>query len=490
MSNEKKMTIREKKHTNEYIYPNKEKFIDLVSYYKKADEKSGREKITSPELAKLANVSPEVFRKILNGRKRTNKRDCIILICILLKMDDETANNVLAYYGMPQLNPRDSRDGELLDMLYDYEKLPVNYRFDIYDINRRLQLKKFPLLDVPNSGKSLQSSTEILYEILKKSTKTIAGEAFFGDQYNSLSTEYGFERYECRADMLLENKKNKRRYYLGASACGACWLEEFDVKMKDVLSYKEYKSAEESGEFKEYFCELVRCAKKEQQYMDNILNDTRNYGERISAKLEEDSICVFFEKYNYQIPERNEYYLMEYKAGKCCLFVYDKSVFMKRYLSDEKYNIHYGRCNANALEVYDSVEKIETLLESKKKFSDEATILQCRKKAYLKMSEEVLKCLNALKTREVFIQNFEWAFENEDEVLRCYKIEKNFECTYEEEAGIICRGVNAIEKNCAMGTKVSVSFDEIKRAFELGYSDIEQICRIKLQKGSIEAVLF
>lgn len=488
MRNNDKMTFHEKKYSNEYIYPDKEKFTKIVSKYKEADEKLGREKITSPELAKLANMTPEVFRKLLNGQKRTNKRDCIILICILLKMDDETANKVLAYYGMPQLNPRDSRDGELLDMLYEYEKLPVDYRFDIFEINSRLQFKNFPLLDIPNSGESLHSSSETVYEILRKSKKTIAGEVYFGDQYNSLSTEYGFERYECRADMLLENKKNKRRYYLGSSAFGRCWIEEFDEKKNDVLTYKQYKSAEESGEFKEYFLELVRSAKKEQQYMDSILNDTRNYGKRISAKLEEDSICVFFEKFNYQIPERNEYYFMEYKSGECCLFVYDKSVFMKKYLSDEEYSTHYGKCNANVLEVYDSLEKIETLLESKKKLSDEVIILQCRKNAYKKMSEEVLKCLNALKTREVFIQNFEWAFEKEDEVLRWYKIEKNFECTYDEEEDFICRGVNTTEKVCATGTKVSVSFDEIKRAFELGYSDIEQIFRIKLQKGSIEAV--
>lgn len=487
MRNNDKMIFHEKNHNNEYIYPDKEKFVKIISKYKEADAKLGREKISSPELAKLANMNPDVFRKILNAQKNTNKRDCIILICILLKMDDETANKVLAYYGMPQLNPYDDRDGELLDLIYECEELPTDQRFDIFEINNRLQMKKFPLLDMPNSKKSLHNSQESVFEVLRKSAKTVAGEIHFGDQYNSLSTQYGFERYECRADMLLENRKNKRRYYLGASSVGKCWIEEFDVKKKEVLTYKQYKNVEESGEFKAYFFDLIRCAKKEQQYMDNILNDTRNYGERISAKLEGDSICVFFEEFNYQIPERNEYYLMEYKAGKCYLFVYDKSVFMKRYLSDEKYSTHYGRCNANVLEVYDSVEKIETLLESKKKFSDEASILQCRKYAYLKMSEAVLKCLNALKTREVFIQNFEWAFVNENEVLRLYKSEKDFECIFDEE-GTICRGVNTIEKVCASGTKVSISFDEVKRAFELGYSDIEQIFRIKLQKGSIEAV--
>ena len=39
------------------------------------------------------------------------------------------------------------------------------------------------------------------------------------------------------------------------------------------------------------------------------------------------------------------------------------------------------------------------------------------------------------------------------------------------------------------GTTVTITLDDLKRAFELGCDDIGQICRIKKNKGSIEAVL-
>lgn len=118
-------------------------------------------------------------------------------------------------------------------------------------------------------------------------------------------------------------------------------VEEVDIKEKKIHAFQNYRDIVETGDFKDFFLELQRNAKKEQRYMDNLLNDTRNYGERIGAGIRDDMIYIYCEKYNYEIPERNEYYLMEYIKGKFSLSVYEKSVFMYKYLSKVQFTRDY-----------------------------------------------------------------------------------------------------------------------------------------------------
>lgn len=56
-----------------YLSADKEKFTDLIKEYKKADKKTGREAIRVPEMARLAKMNYEMFRKILNFQKPTKK---------------------------------------------------------------------------------------------------------------------------------------------------------------------------------------------------------------------------------------------------------------------------------------------------------------------------------------------------------------------------------------------------------------------------------
>lgn len=138
--NSKTIIVHEEKRKRK-LEKNLEEFKKLICRYKAEDETIGRDAISARDLAKLANEDYEYFRKILNVQKITSSRDYIILIGILLKMDSNIINNLLAFYGMLVWNPQnDDRDSELMDIadsIASEEKLPNN-RLSIYDINNKL----------------------------------------------------------------------------------------------------------------------------------------------------------------------------------------------------------------------------------------------------------------------------------------------------------------------------------------------------------------
>lgn len=72
----------------------------------------------------------------------------------------------------------------------------------------------------------------------------------------------------------------------------SCFIE---INTKTNNSIKKYKSPNEAGIFKTYFEDLQNMAGKELQRMKNILNDSRNYNQRIGADIINDTIHIFLE---------------------------------------------------------------------------------------------------------------------------------------------------------------------------------------------------
>ena len=112
-----------------------------------------------------------------------------------------------------------------------------------------------------------------------------------------------------------------------------------------------------------------------------------------------------------------------------------------------------------------------------------------RKSAFDQYSKIVNDALGKIKNRTLFIRNFEMIWDNPGDVCKYYGLEKEFDCTRDYEYGEIILGkeeANLTDKN---GQSVTISFQELKRAFELGFTNSDQICRVKISKGSIEDVL-
>lgn len=83
-SKQEGIKISEKQYVVGY---DKEAFSQFVkSKRKDLISKKGKKGITTRELADMINIDYEQFRKIVNQNKPTKKRDCIIMICILLRL--------------------------------------------------------------------------------------------------------------------------------------------------------------------------------------------------------------------------------------------------------------------------------------------------------------------------------------------------------------------------------------------------------------------
>ena len=77
----------------------KTRFSKYIKEKRKGEKSSlGKKYLSTKELAKKLEINYEQFRKILNLNKPTKKRDCIIAICIALRLDADETNKALELY--------------------------------------------------------------------------------------------------------------------------------------------------------------------------------------------------------------------------------------------------------------------------------------------------------------------------------------------------------------------------------------------------------
>lgn len=451
------------------------------------NEKLGQE-MSTRDLGAIIGIDYEMFRKILNQQKPTKKRDCIIAICVALDMCTSEIDEALGLYQyMPGLdeknNPRDR---------FIKSQIDGNRKISIAELNKRLIKFGFPGLDIQDkrNGKKKISSEEdaikLPYTVLELKVRTpIDSDYYYGDPYDSLCTTYDPSRCRSTGDMLIGDSSKKEYYHLKASTDG--YMSSSVYRSGDLpISYK---SLEECGLFKDYFFELHNTIVLEKERLLSILKDTKNYHHRASARLINDKICVFYEEFNYIMPELNEYYVMSYSSGKYSLHVYNESAFMSYYLISEEYKRYYGNCQPEPIETYESLEQIEHLLSSVEKNSHDNIRYRMRKKAFERIKPTVDALFSDIKASRKYIQNLNAIYDYPEEALKYYGIEADFQCTYDEDYGEIIGCSDSAEFTTEAGTTISITTQDVFKAFEYGFPNVNEICRIKKHYGSIDAVL-
>lgn len=428
------------------------------------------------KIAASLNISTDMLQQKLY-RKKPLSRDWLIAISAAHGLDNIETDEALIKCELPRLDAEIGREDFLIDYLCDHVGDPNS----LEEMNCALRDYGFAGLDT-SSRKRKNNANDLLiwkYNIARKVVRTYLDE---GDQYDSLETAYGF-RYRCVAAAFLE-KDGKIKYVLEAFGDGRLSLTEKECSLPQI-----YKDVSDAGEFKEYFSELLTLVKQEQRRVDAQLNDSKNYQGRLGANLKNEAVHIFYEQFNYAQPERNEYYLMEYVDGHLKLSVSKQSMFMTEYLSEKEYKKHYGTQLKTVSEVYNSLDEIVSLTNDTVLSRYQREILLHRKSAFKKFTKIVNAALEKIRNRTLFIRNFEMIWDNPGDVCKYYGLEKEFECTYDDQYGEIILGkeeADLIDKN---GHSVTISFPELKRAFELGFTNSDQICRVKNSKGSIEDVL-
>lgn len=287
----------------------------------------------------------------------------------------------------------------------------------------------------------------------------------------------------CVAAAFIEDD-TKKRILLEAFSDGT-----FHITNEADIHPTIYQSNEPTNPYFGIFSELAALARKEKQRLDDVVNDTKNYQSRFGANIKNDRIHVFYEEFNYSRPERNEYFMMEYSSGNYILSIANQSMFMQEYLPIEDYRSHYHTEKIISRRCYSSIEDIDKHFSQASRNHFYPDLLHERKRAYKRLKRIVEEKLQALLQRKLFIQNFEYIWDNPYDVLKYYGIEAEFQCSYEEEYGGIVSAQNSATIADSEGNIVTVSFDEIKLAFEVGINNIADICRLKRTYGAIEYIL-
>ena len=455
----------------------------------------GGEYYPQEKIAVLLEISQEQLRKKLNRQKRLT-RDWLIAICAAHGLDANKSCDALIAGELPRFDESVRRDSFFIQYLNDhslktYENhllrnkgMPSFKLSSIADLNNALESARLSPLEIQRKGKSNARSTIVkcklpFQEYRSKAIRIIASN---GDMYDSLETEYQ-PNLRCVAAAFLEDKA-KRRLLLEAYSDGTLHITE-----EDAFIPKVYKTIEDTGEYMSLFMELTELARKEKQRVDDLANDTRNYGHRFSANICNDSIHVFWEEYNCSMPERNEYYFMEYIDGHYVLSISHKSLFMQAYLPEEEYRQHYLTQPRTPFKTYNSIKEIEIEMQAENPSYFYLDLLKSRKQAFIRLQKAVEEKLTQIREKEIFIQNIQRIWDNPAEVLHYYGIESEFSCQYDEEYGEIYKHQTVADIVDEDGDLVRVTFQDVCLAFELGFDTIQQICRVKKKKGSIQSVL-
>ena len=483
------------------------KFQEFIKSHRKKLKGSDGKPLSTEELSEKIGIDYELFRKIINKTKPTKNRDCIIAICALLHINSyETDKALYLYRRMIPLNPSDKRDDYLIAILDNQGKK----NWDIDTINYNLSIAGYDPLDIISHRKKRKVDNPVSpYEKLRESVECEAESMIirYGVQFKSLSTEYLPNIYSIVAKVELFDKERSRLLCLQATERGGFILYTYFVTEKkdekgrrffterplspeevNLPFYKYYENLDSVPDLQPYSIEIQKMVKDENDKILGYLNDTRNYYERISAKVIKGSLCIFFEKYNYDIPELNEYYFLVYYKGKYHLQVSKRSRFMRYYLANE-YKTYYPECSSEVAESYSSEAEIETKIKADNK---NKYLYWNRLSAYKKMKQRVEELHEKLKNKSVFINNTREIYEIDTEVLKYYGCTKEFQCEYDSEYGdyITETGVDHIPVYSSEKKLVDLYFEDILQGFELGLESLEEIADAKDKYGEVEQLLF
>lgn len=483
-------------YTNE---PNEEKELIKTDYTNRFGDKNAfsrfihdkckeyndlnSDQVSIKTLAGEVGIKYEVFRKIVNEEKPTRKRDCILALCFVLKFSEDDFIDALDLYpNMRPFNLNDDRD--------EFIASRVGVDKSIQELNTSLIKGGLMPMNIHRTRETKEEQNVrslFPYMALRVNVYTsVSDQYYYGDPYDSLCTTYNPSNCEVTGKMIIENKETEEKSLLTVRSDGRLSSE----KINEKDSYIFYSSLEETGSYKNCFVRLYNAIDTRHRRLCAVLNDTKNYQCRTSARLIGDHVCVFSEEFSYSLPELEEYYMLCLSDGEYRLDVYGKSAFMYMYLSESAYNEFYGMQRPEVKVSFNSCEQIKEKLSGTAGHSEKAMRYRIYMKAFNNLKLKVDDLYRKLMNKDVFIQNADYIFDKPVEYLEYYHLQKDFQCKYDPENDeIIADCLDSKEYKMLDDRTIEITLQDVKRAFELGFDNIDQICRIKAEYGSIEAVL-
>ncbi|MBR3420013.1 MAG: hypothetical protein IKG82_15105 [Oscillospiraceae bacterium] len=501
-------------YSNEEIIPEEKAYASFSELYKdkiiNLSENGGRT-IKTREIAQKLSFDYEQLRKYINARDRkTNKRDCIIAICALIGCDAEETNEGLRLYGFPELDQYHRRDEIIWDLLAEPPDAPVS----VEKINEALAAEHNPLLDIHDyRNKEQTEQQKSPFKLVRRYFQcTIEGIGRVLEPDRFLDLQYDAACY-CNMRTCFEYLGKGRRFELciqyeesHSHAPENIWQTGIRRRIcprhKKYIVYAypteeldselhEFDRMDAAGEFRECFLEIEKKEHEEKKRLYERVNDTRNYGKRMSAGVIENELHVFCETYNSDIPELSEYYLMDYCCGEYTLYVLNRSCFMQMYLTGAQYEQVYGkqpafrmlhltkiRDEAFAARAGNQTDPVHDQYSSEEEIEDSAyeardigtfetygenALTALRLKAYRQMKSEINALIEKLKNGTAHICSRELLGEQSDSLIAAYF------------------GLPDLEENGAEYTP-----EQFRDAFELGLRMVDEIGAFLQTNGSLK----
>lgn len=461
-------------------------FDEMLETYIDSDNEFGEPALTKKEVGERLGISQSLFQKRINWEKPTTNRDTVIAICMILKADLPIVNEALYLHKMPGLDPEYFRDAGLLEIVYNYGEKPLT--LDI--INDRLKFKNIDPLNIPHRGNKKADAPKLSYKVLGKKSNVIEDDLLHRDYYDSLCMDYHPSLYRIKTEMWIEDIKDKRQYELYAYTNGYRFGQnkriEFKIAPVDESGYTEIfkkKSCNPEGKYCSAFIEMNDILEDKLRTCLSCLNDTRNYKERLSARIINDELHIFCETFNYSIPELREYYLTDYCSGEYKMYISKYSMFMKWYLSSNEFKKYYSTpVKFYLVDLNREIKRTSKLFFEEEKLYFEKRLFENQKK---KIEELFQKLVNGEKK----IRNLKVFDDNSYSTLTYYGIDEMFE--YSEEMIEDKILINIGKESIIIPVNedgIEITINDVYLGFELGCEDIQEIARLKQKYKNLKNV--
>lgn len=473
------------------------KFSEYIKLLRKKNKYGERKTvdISTKELADLLDIGYATFRKILGGIKLNQTRDCIISICAGLGLTIEETNNALLLYEFSPLLTDNIRDQVIISAIC--ESLRDDRKSTYKDLVQKLSVLNLGLLKIRNKSISTVSDND-QYIIT-----SIEVEDGLVDLYNNrfaysnfLSMEYSPSNLNIYSRMNVKDVNSKINYELIVGYRGKfdCYLEYEDLSIG-------FLKTEERNElititFKEYFNQLKLITKKTYFESLSILNDTRNYSTRTSARFINGEFMVFAETSFTYLPGKVYYCFCKFIKGNMETTLSKQSRFMSYYLQNERCDSEVSRFIYSGKSDKNNVELNIKDLPSDDKFK---SLKYLATKASEDLKGRIFRLLKAIRKKEVFVNNFKEVIDEYDQeyyimkhynMLDAYKAKeiKVIDDEFVQEDTYIPTVDNVLVDNgCG---SINLSIKDLSRAYELGIEDINDVYSVIIEYGSIENILY
>lgn len=469
------------------------------------------QKITKEWIGDKLGISYEQFRKIINRDKPARNRDCIIAVCAMLCLDTHDTNIGLYYNDFEdELDDSKVRDEIIMNIIDSHrykddeqEIDEVYYNPDVIgEINYALQsagMHELELIRHRKSGNNIKAKSS--FKIIRKSLSYYTDNSFYHlndaklplieglhaepiDKYGrrfygnySLNSKY---RFNCSLKATIEYEKKGKRFSVSASS-------------EDMESVKE--TVDEIC-----YSELRKLIDAELRKWDIIYNDTKNFGQRVSARIIDGQLLVFAEKYNFDLPLLNEYYVMEYCNGKRKMYVSHSSRFMKYYLSDEEYYKKYGNVSIRVINDYSATDEFFGYGSLSQiplyDFADEnphthfnMPLQFWRRQYFLMLEQAIYELVEKLEKGEEYIADINECSKGGYSIISYFNAEKEFQCVFKyEKEKIVIAGTNDPTPTVTLsdGQEVTLCVQDLIDGAKLGLKTLEEVGRIKLKHGRLK----